>query len=96
MEQAVLNLETFESHIGESFAVQVSDATFTLVLDEAEALHRSAREGGGFSLIFKSDPSLYLPQAMYALDHPQIGTADVFLVPLQPDGRGSLFQAVFN
>ena len=46
--------------------------------------------------MFASGPGLYLPQAIYPLHHPQLGTLEIFLVPIKPDKRGSLFQAVFT
>ncbi|MBK8283832.1 MAG: hypothetical protein IPK97_02550 [Ahniella sp.] len=48
-----------------------------------------------FSLLF-AHPTLVLPQSIQALSHAQMGELQVFLVPIQPDGRGRLYEAVFN
>jgi hypothetical protein len=37
-----------------------------------------------------------LPQAIYQLEHDRMGTMDIFLVPIGPDGQGMGYEAVFN
>lgn len=50
-----------------------------------------------FSLVFRSSSrEFYLPQGCRQLDHPSLGQADVFLVPIGPDASGMRFEAVFN
>ena len=50
-----------------------------------------------FSLIFHNSSGVYLPQAIYDLDHERLGRINLFLVPLGPrDGQGMDYQAVFN
>ena len=51
--------------------------------------------GQDFSLIFTSTTHR-LTQATFRLTHPALGEIDVFLVPLQPDARGPIYEAVFN
>jgi hypothetical protein len=49
-----------------------------------------------FSLLFRGDPGLGLPQRIYRIEHERLGTHDIFIVPLQPDAEGSQFEAVFG
>jgi hypothetical protein len=49
-----------------------------------------------FSLLFRGPHGRHLPQRIYHLEHDRLGTLELFLVPLTPDARGTLFEAVFN
>jgi len=49
-----------------------------------------------FSLLFCGPIAPYLPQGIYRLQHEKLGTMEMFLVPLGPDGRGMQYEAVFN
>ncbi len=49
-----------------------------------------------FSLIFRSEQvDSYLPQKIYTVQHEQIGSLDIFLVPIGPDPKGMRYQAIF-
>jgi hypothetical protein len=49
-----------------------------------------------FALEFRSDPSVRLPQHIYAVSHRQLGTMEIFLVQVGADSTGAYFEAVFN
>jgi hypothetical protein len=52
------------------------------------------REPGGrapFSLVFAGGPPPPLPQAIYAMQHHEIGTIEIFLVPIAPDRYEAVF-----
>jgi hypothetical protein len=49
-----------------------------------------------FTLMFHAPKQWRYPQRIYRLSHSQLGTLDVFLVPLGPDARGIRLEAVFN
>jgi hypothetical protein len=49
-----------------------------------------------FSIIFRGPSGQSLPQRIYRLEHAQLGTLDLFLVPIGPDGVGMCYEAVFN
>jgi hypothetical protein len=96
---ATLTHDHCSALVGQMFRVQVAeDQELELTLAEAKKL-ASARpdQRAPFSLIFRpADPKLYLPQRMYPLTHPQLGTLEIFLVPIRPDGAGARFEAVFT
>jgi hypothetical protein len=48
-----------------------------------------------FSLFFRGPEDRFLPQATYRLQHEKLGTMDMFLVPIGPDGTGMKYEAVF-
>ena len=49
-----------------------------------------------FSLIFRGPRTPVLPQCIYTLAHAQLGTFDLFLVPIGPDADGMRYEAVFG
>lgn len=49
-----------------------------------------------FSVLFRGPMTPILPQHIYTLAHPHLGTFDVFLVPIGPDQQGMRYEAVFG
>jgi len=96
-----LTKETFEQLLGQSFDVALaSGETLRLTL-----LHvREAMAGGigsphrtPFSLLFRGGPrDQYLPQRIYDLVHPELGTLSIFIVPVGPDEGAMRYEAVFT
>ncbi|HLP02948.1 MAG TPA: hypothetical protein VK163_13045 [Opitutaceae bacterium] len=85
--------------IGETFSLRTPDGgTLELKLAEVKP-HAGARPGrrAPFSLLFRpADPQLLLPQQIYPLHHPRLGTLDIFLVQIRPDSVGPRIEAVFT
>jgi hypothetical protein len=49
-----------------------------------------------FSIVFRTQQrDQYLIQAIYQVEHAEMGTLDLFLVPLGPDAEGMRYEAVF-
>jgi hypothetical protein len=48
-----------------------------------------------FSLFFKGPRSVLLPQRSYELEHPNLGTFTLFLVPIKQDENGTYYESVF-
>lgn len=90
---AELAPEHFDPLIGDRFAVNGSDGVLQLL--SVERLKSPSPRTQPFSLIFTSTTHR-LTQATFRLTHPGLGEIDVFVVPLQPDARGPLYEAVFN
>jgi hypothetical protein len=52
------------------------------------------REPGGrapFSLVFEGGPTPPLPQGIYAVEHDDLGTIEIFLVPISADRYEAIF-----
>ena len=60
------------------------------------ALRPHSRRAEPFSLLFRGARSPILPQSIYDLTHPDLGTLKIFLVPVQPSGDGADYEAIFN
>jgi hypothetical protein len=91
-----LSAEDFEPHRGTSFRLAANGATLELRLDEVQRLGTALRAGGAFSLMFRSAAGPSLPQAIYPIDHPTLGTLELFVVPLGPKDGGHRYQVIFT
>jgi hypothetical protein len=86
---------TFTPRVGEEFRVHHGeDQTMPTRLVEATAagpgVHRDQ-----FSLVFRGPPDMVLPQQIYRIDHDEMGSFELFLVPIGPDADGMRYEAVF-
>ena len=79
---------TFQIHTGETETI---DAELTEV---SERVHSPRQER--FSIVFRVANDSPLGQGMRRLEHDQMGTFDLFLVPIGQDDRGTYYEAVFN
>jgi len=78
-------LEPFEVEL-----IQVRELGEDVPADETNRRRRP------FSIVFRGPEDMYLPQAIYPLEHPQMGRLDIFLVPIGLDKKGMKFEAVFT
>lgn len=65
---------------------------------ELSEFHDGAKNGGyeQFSLVFKGPSTFLLPQRIYELQHPVLGTVPLFLVPIRQERDGIYYESVFN
>jgi hypothetical protein len=49
-----------------------------------------------FSLVFRGPLQPLLAQRIYRVEHDSMGTFELFLVPIGPDGVGMCYEAVFT
>jgi hypothetical protein len=103
VELADVTLETFEPQLGTTFELEVSDAEgarHVLGLELSEAASSPAPPGDRgrppFTLLFRGPADLLLPQATYALAHAELGTVEIFIVPIGHSVDGVDYQAVFT
>jgi hypothetical protein len=95
VDRAALHIDDFSSHLDAIFEMQTSDGVVPLKLVKAAPAGASGREGGAFSLLFAAPAGPWLPQAIYPLTHPSLGTVEIFLVPIGPLSGGNGYQAIF-
>ena len=89
----------FADCVGDTFSVEFDDGQAgPMELIEAKLLPtREAQvRNDPFSLVFRHVDQHVHPQQMYRLQHQQLGSLDVFLVPIGPDEQGMRYEAVFN
>jgi len=91
-------LATFAVHLDQDFALTAPDgAVLTARLVEAAQVG-SAPPGGGrppFSIVFRGPLEPALGQGGYRFEHEQIGTFELFIVPIAADADGRRYEAVF-
>ncbi len=83
----------FEPHLGSEFAV-VGSAPLRLA--EATVSRLVREDGRPFSLVFEAPLEVRLDQGMRAMSHPDLGSMDLFLVPIAPTATASRYEALFN
>jgi hypothetical protein len=99
MDLNTARLADFVRWIGTEF--HVTDKAGT-ALELVEAKPLPVREGATrpepFSLIFRGPQNRPLEQAIYTLEHNQIGWLTLLLAPIGPglDGRGPYYQTTFR
>jgi len=88
---------SFRIHLDQSTVVQLKLVAATP--QHAAAKPRAAGAGGGpesFSLVFTGPADRLLPQRIYPFEQDQIGSFDLFIVPIGKDPEGFRYEAVFN
>jgi len=93
---ADLVVADFEPRQGETFTLRAPDRALELELMQIKKLGESGRAGGAFSLLLRGKPGPYLPQATYPIDHPALGTLDMFIVPIGPVPGGNGYEIIFT
>lgn len=83
---------TFAGRAGEVFRLRTPATTLEAVLDSTLAPDDPG--GRPFSLVFRATAGPPLPQQTFTVEHEEIGTFDLFLVPIAADQKGTLYEAV--
>lgn len=95
-----LTEEDFSRHLHTTFSLRGEGAdALTLELAEVLSYRGGENEQAGmerFSLFFQGPDHSMLQQGTYALDHEQLGSLALFLVPVARNERGVRYEAVFN
>ena len=83
-------------HIGTTFEVFTDpENAFSLTLTKVLE-HEKTERNLAFSLLFHGPQSPFMPQSIYKLQHAELGTLEIFLVPVARDQDGFEYEAVFN
>lgn len=90
------DLEFFLPFIDAGFECSIGpDHSIPLTLVSATEVSRSAHQRQ-FSILFLGPGDRFMQQGTYRLAHPEIGTADLFLVPVGVTPEGFQYEAFFN
>jgi Domain of unknown function (DUF6916) len=90
-------LESFAPRIGERFRISLDDDVLEVELVEAVPLGEPPAQAGRspFSIIFLGPGEDVLPQRIYRFEHDELGSLDLFVVPIARDDEGVRYEAVF-
>ena len=83
----VLNTK-FHFHLPSSDVVELE----LTKVDELDSTPRQER----FSLLFQGPLDQVLSQGMYRVEHNQLDTVDLFIVPIAKEETGMVYEAAFN
>jgi hypothetical protein len=92
-------IQTFAAAANQSFDLILGETSVPVTLVEVTPLPRHNAPGllrDPFSLVFRSESQLVLPQRIYSFKNATIGKMDIFIVPIGRDAQGVLYQAIFN
>jgi hypothetical protein len=89
---------TFEGRVGETFAAtpSYSGNPLDLVLKSCDESPHARPDHPAFSLTFHASEPERLGQQIFALEHPELGQFDLFLVPIAQTEDGFAYEAVVN
>lgn len=91
-----LNSKSFTSCLHTHFSTEAqADETLSLELVQVNEANYSPQLEN-FSLIFNGPLAPVLPQRIYHLNHESLGSMEIFLVPVGPEGQSMQYEAVFN
>jgi hypothetical protein len=109
MDLAALTFDAARAFEGTTFRVELADRTVVpLTLDQVQSYEtrpsrrsRTTPTAGTarrdpFSLYFLGPPSPLLPQAIYTLRSDAMTFETLFIVPVDQDGEGTEYEAVFT
>ena len=88
-------VRTFSEHLDSTFRVY-ADASNPLDVELISATESEEGSGRPFSIVFRGSGDVVLPQRIYRMEHAEIGSFELFLVPIGPDEKGLRYEAVFN
>ncbi|HEX2254757.1 MAG TPA: hypothetical protein VHQ65_15935 [Thermoanaerobaculia bacterium] len=97
-----LKLEDFSPRVGDRFHLDGGDdGSGPLEVELAEASALGSASGVGerrqpFRLIFHGPPRPALAQRIYRLEHHEMGSYDLFLVPIAENAERRHYEAVFT
>lgn len=93
---AQLNPTTLTEHVGTTFEVVNDPANVFSITLTSVAEHEKTERNHSFSLFFHGPQTPFMPQAIYKLQHAELGALEIFLVPVAKDKDGFQYEAVFN
>ena len=92
-----LTLDSLSAQLNTKFRISVEpEKIVELELVEVQAHGDVAGQTERFSAMFRGPLDLFLPQSTYLMEHEQLGSVEIFIVPISKNGEGIYYEAVFN
>lgn len=90
--------ETFASLADKQFRLDSEDGSIDLRMKEAVDMGTSPGDDRRqpFTVTFEGPADPVLPQSIYTLANEELGTLEIFLVPVASDSTGTDYEAVFT
>ncbi len=93
-----LTIDDFSGRVGETFQARAEERALTLTLRQVDPLPRPVGDEGRepFSLEFTDPEPHHVAQQTVAVEHEEMGSFDLFVVPLGPNEHGMRYEAIFS
>lgn len=96
-----LTEKSFAQHLNTKFRARAAEGAEPVELElvDVKGYSPGANEQDGmerFSLFLQGPAEAFLPQNTYALEHEQMGTHELFMVPVARNQQGFRYEIVFN
>lgn len=92
----IFTIDMFSGHVGTKFLMHYGDSqTAELELISVTDIGSSPRQSQ-FSLVFVGPDEAPIVQAIYRIEHDELGALDLFFVPIGRDKNGVRYEAIFN
>ena len=92
--------EDFAKHLNQRFRLRSDAGDLQLELIEATAIRTTGKPPDGqrapFSAVFRGPKEAPLAQMIYDIEHQEMASLPLFMVPIGPDDQGMLYEVVFN
>jgi hypothetical protein len=94
---ATVTHEAFAGLLNQGFKVLAGDSSLGMRLVRVTPAN-SAQPGARrpFALVLRGPTEPVLPQQICRVEHPSLGSMEIFLVPIGPDASGMQYEAVFG
>ena len=93
----LLSKDQFTQHLKSTFRISSESSPTVLDVQLTEVCEgRSTESFEQFSMLFTGPTEPLLKQATYRLEHPAMGSFDLFIVPISSDEGGTVYEAVFS
>jgi hypothetical protein len=93
---AVLEHQEFTKHLNTKFRIQLDEAETVEAELTNVSEHLVSPRQERFAIVFRTSNQTLFGQGLRRLDHDQMGSFDLFLVPIDRDDEGTYYEAVFN
>lgn len=91
-----LHYEDYAPHVNSKFTAHCADGS-SLELELTDVLENSpSPRQEQFVLTFRAPLTTPPHQQLFSVQHEQLGSGIIFLVPIGKDANGIIFEAVFN
>jgi hypothetical protein len=93
---AALEHAEFSKHLNTNFKIRLDEQTMVdaKLAEITEHLVSPLQER--FAIVFHTTNDFFLGQGMRQVEHDQMGSFEIFLVPIRRDDQGTSYEAVFN
>jgi hypothetical protein len=93
-----ITIDDFSGRVGQAFQATAAERGLTLTLASVDPLPRAEEHEGRepFSLEFTDPDPHHVPQQTLAVQHEELGSFDLFVVPLGPSEQGMRYEAIFS